>query len=193
MDYWRHYARLIDRARGRVLVGYTERHHIRPRCMGGDNSPENLADLTPEEHYVAHQLLVKMYPGERGLATAAVRMAKQCSGCKAYGWLRRAHAEAVSARCLGVPKSPEHRTKIGAANAVAKRGSRLTSEHRAKISAAQRGRKRGPRSEATRIKLSMNLKAVRHLRVYGPLSEAHRAKISSAHRARRAHKTETLQ
>lgn len=74
MNYSYHYDRLITRARCRILSGYRERHHVIPRCMGGTDAIDNLVNLTPEEHYVAHQLLVKMYPGIRGLIFAIVLM-----------------------------------------------------------------------------------------------------------------------
>ena len=93
MDYRKHYNHLINRARNRTLVGYIETHHIVPRCMGGDNSKSNLVDLTPEEHYVAHQLLAKIYPKKYELTYSAVRMASsnttQKRNNKLYGWLRR--------------------------------------------------------------------------------------------------------
>ncbi|XAO17074.1 homing endonuclease [Escherichia phage FL23] len=60
MNYEKIYNSLIDRARNRALTGYKERHHIIPKCLGGSNDASNLVDLTPEEHYVAHQLLVKI-------------------------------------------------------------------------------------------------------------------------------------
>jgi len=31
--------------------------------MNGNNRKENIVRLSPEEHYVVHQLLVKMHPG----------------------------------------------------------------------------------------------------------------------------------
>lgn len=62
-----HYDRLIERARIRKLEGYVEKHHILPKCIGGSNDKTNIVSLTPEEHYVAHQLLVKIYPGVQGL------------------------------------------------------------------------------------------------------------------------------
>lgn len=108
MNYAAHYDRLVRRARGRTLSGYKERHHVLPRCMGGGNEPENLVDLTAEEHYVAHQLLVKIYPDMRGLAIAAVRMSHQCTGNKSYGWLRNRVAELQR----GKPKSAEFRAKM---------------------------------------------------------------------------------
>jgi len=43
MDYSLHYSRLITRSIGRNIVGYLERHHILPKCMGGTNHPDNFA------------------------------------------------------------------------------------------------------------------------------------------------------
>jgi len=92
MNYQKHYNRLIERARNRKLEGYKERHHIVPRCLGGDDSKENLVDLTPEEHYVAHQLLVRIHPNNGRLVHAALMMVAVGNTSrknKLYGWLRR--------------------------------------------------------------------------------------------------------
>lgn len=93
MDYQRIYDQLIERAKGRMCEGYTESHHILPECLEGSNEPENLVDLYPEEHYVAHQLLVKLHPNHKGLAWAALMMTGHPNGKrvnnKAYGWLKR--------------------------------------------------------------------------------------------------------
>ena len=97
MNYAKIYNALIERARNREVDGYVERHHIVPRCMGGTDNRDNLVALTPEEHYVAHQLLVKMYPEEKSLAWAAIRMTHHStdnrSTNKLYGWLKRRHSE----------------------------------------------------------------------------------------------------
>ncbi len=91
MDYFKHYNKLIERSKRRLTNGlvYYEQHHITPRCLGGDDSADNLVYLTPEEHYLAHQLLVKMYPGNGKLAYAANMMCTNRPSNKLYGWLRR--------------------------------------------------------------------------------------------------------
>lgn len=89
MNYSKHYSLLIKRGKSRVLKEYSERHHIIPRCMGGSDDEENLVYLTPEEHYVAHQLLIKMYPNEIKLVYAAMMMIPNRPSNKLYGWLRR--------------------------------------------------------------------------------------------------------
>jgi len=57
------YNALILRAKTRLLCGYKERHHIIPRSIGGDDSEQNLVDLTYREHFLAHWLLTKIYTG----------------------------------------------------------------------------------------------------------------------------------
>lgn len=94
MDYLEHYNRLIDRAKSRSLFGYKETHHIVPRCLGGSDDKSNLVDLTPEEHYVAHQLLIKIYKKEPRLLFAARMMtvsnaSQKNRNNKLYGWIRR--------------------------------------------------------------------------------------------------------
>jgi hypothetical protein len=92
MNYTKHYNFLIERAKLAQHIGYTERHHIVPRCMGGTDDVSNLVKLLPAEHYVAHQLLVKMHPGNVKLVHAAIMMGI-CSSThqrnnKTYAWLR---------------------------------------------------------------------------------------------------------
>lgn len=105
MDYKKIYDQLIQRAKSRVSVGYIERHHIIPSCMGGDDTKENLVELYPEEHFVAHVLLLKIYKDtiyRYGLAKAVQNMTvssrnhKEVRKRKLYGWLKREHALAMS-------------------------------------------------------------------------------------------------
>jgi hypothetical protein len=96
MNYEKHYSLLIERARVRQFDGYTEKHHVVPKCMGGTDDASNLVSLTPEEHYVAHQLLVKMHPENYALAKAAAMMVPDRPSNKLYGWLRRRLSVAMS-------------------------------------------------------------------------------------------------
>lgn len=93
MNYLKHYNMLMERSRDRVLEGYVEKHHIIPRCLGGTNDATNIAVLTPEEHFLAHQLLVKIYPNSPPLVNAAVIMTthhtEHRANNKLFGWLRR--------------------------------------------------------------------------------------------------------
>jgi hypothetical protein len=70
MDYQRLYNQLVERAQNRTLEGYKEKHHILPKCLGGDNSKENLIELTAREHFLCHMLLCEIYPKENKLKYA---------------------------------------------------------------------------------------------------------------------------
>jgi hypothetical protein len=100
MDYQKHYDLLMERAKTRAIEGYSESHHIIPSCIGGPDSKDNLVDLTPEEHFVAHQLLTKIYPSNHKLIRAATMMAVSSEKVKRtnklYGWLRRKFVQACS-------------------------------------------------------------------------------------------------
>jgi hypothetical protein len=96
MNYKRLYDSLIERGKQREIVdGLYEKHHIVPRCLGGDDSKANLVKLTSEEHYVAHQLLVKLYPKNPRIVNAAAMMIPNRPSNKMYGWLKRKHQQAM--------------------------------------------------------------------------------------------------
>ena len=61
--YTRWYYSIIQQSKTRSLSGYTEKHHIIPKSLGGDNTKNNLAILTPREHFICHLLLTKMTEG----------------------------------------------------------------------------------------------------------------------------------
>ena len=54
----------ILETRGRFNCGenYCEKHHIRPRCLGGNDHEKNLIDLFAHEHFIAHKLLAQEHP-----------------------------------------------------------------------------------------------------------------------------------
>ena len=169
MNYEAHYNKLIARSRGRLLECYTERHHIIPRCLGGSDASENIADLTAEEHYVAHQLLVKMHPGHKGLIYATMMMTSAGagggrSGNKMYSWLRKKNSEAMmgNTHSVGRTYSPEQRAHLSKAN----KGQVPWTKGRA-------GDPRLKHSEATKRLLSKQHKGI-------PLSEDHKANIKAA-------------
>ena len=119
MDYSKIYIELMERSFTRTVDGYTEKHHVVPVCMGGDNKERNLAILTPEEHYLAHQLLVKIYPKNHKLVYACQAMTMSNSGVvknnKMFGWLRRKHSEIRRVAMTGRTLSVESRKKVSEA------------------------------------------------------------------------------
>ena len=64
--YTKWYYQLIDNARTRTIpkAVYQERHHIVPRSLGGKNCKNNIVNLLPREHFIAHLLLTKMFSGQ---------------------------------------------------------------------------------------------------------------------------------
>lgn len=104
MNYQRIYDSLINRAKERVAVGYTEKHHVCPKCLGGTDNSDNLVSLYPEEHFTAHIILVKLYPENKDLILAVNRMTtghNMKRQRKMYGWLRRRFAERMSENSAG--------------------------------------------------------------------------------------------
>jgi hypothetical protein len=74
MDYKRIHDQIIERAKNRVLEGYSEKHHIVPKCIGGGNEKDNIVKLTAREHFIVHKLLCEIYPNESKLHYAAWMM-----------------------------------------------------------------------------------------------------------------------
>lgn len=58
------YYSIISKAQQRTNEGYTEKHHIVPRTLGGTNIKSNIVALTAREHFVCHLLLTKMLTGQ---------------------------------------------------------------------------------------------------------------------------------
>jgi hypothetical protein len=169
VDYRAHYDRLIERARNRMLDGYVERHHIIPRCIGGSDERSNVVQLTAAEHYVAHQLLVKLHPGVRGLIYAATIMCGNAHGQRSnrlYAWLRARAATAQAERSRSMWANPEYRDKHKASmdrvrcdpeyRAMFSRiheGRVKSEQERANI--AEAGRNRAPRKFSEQAKANM--------------------------------------
>lgn len=106
MNYGRIYYELMTHAKETNISPeeHYEKHHIVPRCLGGLDDTANLVQLTPEQHFIAHLLLTKMYPTNTSL-TYAVNM----MGCgfpgkrnrKIYGWIKRKYIDARKLDSVG--------------------------------------------------------------------------------------------
>jgi len=190
MNYIKHYDRLIDRARNRILDGYGENHHVIPKCMGGSNEDINIVRLTAEEHYIAHQLLVKMNPPDvtdpyngknplniihDKLVSAAVQMTRKSNSNKRinnklYGWLKRRISKSKSVKMKG---------RIGP-----NRGWVPSEETRAKWRAIRKGRpawnKVIPMTDDQKLNLSMKMKGKPGPNKGKPMSIESKAKLSAA-------------
>jgi CRISPR/Cas system Type II protein with McrA/HNH and RuvC-like nuclease domain len=180
MNYQAIYNTLILKARSRELQDeiYYEVHHILPRCLGGDDSSENLVKLTAEEHYVAHQLLVKIHPGNYQILYAALGMSWHPNGKrvnnKVFGWLRKQSSELQK----GKPKSEESKRKMSEAKKGKpphNKGKLTPEETKKKQSLAKQNV-----SEETRIKMAEAKKGKTPHNKGKPHSEEHRKKLREA-------------
>ena len=75
MDYEKHYGNLVTyHGTFDKPEGYSERHHILPKCLGGPDVHGNLVYLSARCHLLAHWLLMKMYPDFKPLKIAYTTM-----------------------------------------------------------------------------------------------------------------------
>ena len=74
MNYKKIHDNIIKRAQKRELISYSERHHILPKCLGGDNRKINIVRLTAKEHWLIHLLLIEIYPNNNKLKLAIRKM-----------------------------------------------------------------------------------------------------------------------
>jgi len=81
--YTRIYYNIVINAQSRLLDKntYTEKHHIIPKSLGGNDTKENLVSLTAREHFICHLLLIRMTAGDqkKKMAHAAWLMANASS------------------------------------------------------------------------------------------------------------------
>lgn len=74
-DYKKLYFDFIESRKMRpILDEYGEWHHIKARCQGGGDEPENLIWLTSREHCFAHLLMAYAYGGKLWLAATAMTL-----------------------------------------------------------------------------------------------------------------------
>lgn len=183
------YDSIIKRARGRILEGYSEKHHIVPKSLGGSNSDENLVLLTAREHYVCHKLLIRMTDGaERQSMLWAMHMMlygskngrherhQPCS--REYEKFRE-----IFAASLRKPRiiTDEHRANLIASNQLRK-GRKLSAETKAKMSAAKIGDRNSMAGKSHTVeakqKMSENRKGKSRSGI--PCSEEKKQKIREA-------------
>ena len=101
MNYQKIYDQLIARAKtNRNLLEYTEKHHVIPKSLGGDDSADNLVILTAREHFMAHLLLARILGGNMIHAAHMMSNMGRYSN-RTYSSLRRQHADRMSELLTG--------------------------------------------------------------------------------------------
>ena len=122
MDYTKVYNSICERGQKRKIEGYTEKHHIIPKCMGGSDKPENITNITAKEHFLCHKLLCEIYPKVNELIWAYWLMA---IGASRYKHLKPYKASSREYERLRVkfvksrkdkPLTKTHKENIGKAN-----------------------------------------------------------------------------
>lgn len=78
------YYKLISHYKNTISEGFVEKHHIKPKCLGGTDDAANLVVLPARAHFIAHALLSKAYPDNVALAHAFAMMGVNNSHQKRY-------------------------------------------------------------------------------------------------------------
>ncbi len=201
MNYKKIYDNICDRGQQRIIDGYSERHHIIPRCMGGGDNVDNITALTAREHFLCHWLLVEMYFDNDKLKYAFWRMCNQKNkkqftpSSRIYEYAKKLNSETISKNRKGMKFSEETKRKMSDARKGEKnpnygkthseetkrkmsekaKGKILSDEHKRKISDAVKG-KNHPLFGTV---VSKNTKKkMRDAMIGRTLSDEHKRKIS---------------
>jgi NUMOD3 motif len=159
--YYKWYNAIVDRSKNRLLKGYTEKHHILPKSLGGSNDISNIAILTAREHFICHRLLVLCLRGvdKQKMAYALLRLvhsSKRNISSKSYNhlknnlegfWKGKKHSAETRAKMSLVHTGVKHKKESKLKMSCSKKGKSVwpngrvfTPEHRAKINASIRNR-----------------------------------------------------
>lgn len=197
--YTKWYNRIIQNGKTEKSEG-DERHHIVPRSLGGNDEPQNIAFITPREHFVCHWLLTKIHPAgeEHWKMINAFRMMRAENPnqqrystkitSRVYENLKKEYAKLQSERVAGENNPMWRRTHTEEARrAISKKntGKKLTDEQVAKQIKAQTGRKRKPFSDEWRARMSESKQGKNNNRYGVVLSEETRQKIGDKIRGRK--------
>ena len=112
---------LKTRGRFACVDKYYERHHIVPKCCGGNNCEGNLIDLFAEEHYIAHKLLALENPDNDKLQYAWWQMChckkddrEYTVSAEDYALAKEVHSAAISKQGVKRWANPEIRARLQA-------------------------------------------------------------------------------
>jgi hypothetical protein len=163
LNYKRIHDDIINRALTRkALDGYTEKHHVIPKAIGGCDTPENIVLLTAKEHFIIHLLLRRIFPNCKSFIHALWAMC----GINKKGLRYKPSANVYAEAKLAMSESMKERLKKD--NVWT--GRKHTSESKKKQSESAKKRKITPeKEEKRRSGISVNNKK--------PKSEEHRDNI----------------
>ena len=202
--YTKWYNRIIDRAKDRVLEPPFERHHIKPRSLGGTDDKENIAFITPREHFICHWLLIKMTTGEEHYKMLnALRMMRADNPgqkrfktkitSRVYESIKLEYAKLQSEKVRGKNnpmygdkffRSEEGKQRQREAILGESNGAKQE-EARQKIINSKLGKKRAPFTEEWRARMSESKRGDKNNRYGVELTEETRRKIGDRIRGRK--------
>jgi hypothetical protein len=171
--YSKYYFNIIDSAKSRVLSSdtYTERHHILPKSLGGNDSSANIIKLTAREHFICHWLLTKIVSPDK-----KVKMVFALHRMKSINKRQQRYSTPITSRVFERNRI-EHSKFIGAIN----KGKKLSKETKQKISISLKGKNLGkscPEHQKQRLReLNTGKKCA-------PFSQEHKEKLSMAAKQR---------
>lgn len=178
MNWTQIHNQIIERAKGRILNGYSEKHHIIPKCLGGTNDSNNLVSLTGREHFIIHKLLCLIYPHKSKLHWAVFMMANGKGNKKQDRSYRISSREyqRLKESLIHLPESIEqmrvantgNKYRVGTTHSVEskeiiskkakgrvspRKGKTLSNETKEKLSISAKGKKRNPHTNETKQKM----------------------------------------
>jgi len=173
--FFNKYNKFINYCRNTNKDGYTEKHHIIPKSMGGLDISDNIIILTGREHFIAHVLLWKSYRNKQtNCALWSMRM--NSSGkrifkinSKTYSLLKEEHSAIQS--CKMKLDNPMFHKSTKNKISQSRTGSKTSEQTKLKMSNIRKGIKK---SEETKRKMSESSKGK-------PKSEQHKKSMSINH------------
>jgi hypothetical protein len=171
--YTRAYHALVESRKNRALEGYTEIHHIVPKCLGGTNDKSNLICFTAREHFIAHLLLVKAVKNPEARSKMAFALTRLVHGnlknytnnSRTYQYIQELNSEASSKRNKRwwSQLTSEERSAMRTGKKNSRYGVEVKQSTRDKIGKANKGKQ--PRlgifhTEESKRKMSENRKGI---------------------------------
>lgn len=159
--YYKRYLKFIEAIKQNPQEGVKECHHIIPKSLGGKNVKENLINLTPRQHYIAHWLLWKVYQNKE-MTLAFWIMSNMIEkgvwhkiNSKTFQTLKEQHQKIQSEKMTKNNPMYDEKSRKKLSQSRKKLNWSPSDEHKKQISDAQKSK---PKTELHRKKISESLR-----------------------------------